>query len=365
MPTYASGLSGQVGTVVESTYGTPVTVTRFWEFLSENFVFNPNYLDGMGLKSGQAYNRASRTVQSQFGVTGDLTMEHTDGSAASAAADSMGWWWKQALGSAITTPAVITGTAYKQIHTNGSKAGFFSTMQVGRPQISGTTVQPFTYTGCKVTDWEFSCSDNQIAQLKCTVDAQTELTSTGLAAASYPTPNALFSFKDASNFKLGGTATTSGGETTIASGVAVTSRVTGIVMTGSTPMKVDRYGLGNAGLKGEPIENAIPTITGTLTTEFFSRTELYDVFKAGTTTALQLDFSHFDSAGNDANGASSGPNPYLLSFILPAVKFKTGAMNISGPDVIPQSIGFQAYDDGSGTNPVIQVKLVSKESSAL
>jgi len=49
-------------------------------------------------------------------------------------------------------------------------------MQVGRPQISGVTVQPFTYTGCKVTDWEFSCSDNQIAQLKCTVDAQTELT---------------------------------------------------------------------------------------------------------------------------------------------------------------------------------------------
>jgi hypothetical protein len=89
------------------------------------------------------------------------------------------------------------------------------------------------------------------------------------------------------------------------------------------------------------------------------------VFKLNTTVALQLDFSHFDSAGNDANGVSSGPNPYLLSFILPAVKFKTAAMNITSPDVIPQSIGFQAYDDGSGTNPVIQVKLVSKEAVAL
>jgi hypothetical protein len=365
MPTYASGLSGQVGTVVESTYGTPVTVTRFWEFLSENFQFNPNYLDGMGLKAGQAYNRASRTVQSQFDVNGDITMEHTDGSAASTAADSMGWWWKQALGSSITTPTVVLGTAYKQVHTNGSKAGFFSTIQVGRPQISGVTVQPFTYTGCKVTDWEFSCSDNQIAQLKCTVDAQTELTSTGLAAASYPTPNGLFSFADSKNFKIGGTATTSAGETTIASGVAVGSRVTGITITGSTPMKVDRYGLGNAGLKGEPIENAIPTITGSLTTEFFSRTELYDLFKTNVTTPLQLDFSHFDSAGNDANGVAAGPNPYLLSFILPAVKFKSGAMNITGPDVVPQTIGFQAYDDGSGTNPVVQVKLVSKESTSL
>ena len=365
MPVYASGLSGQVGTVAEGTYGTAVTVTRFWEFLSENFQFVPAWLDGQGLKSGQAYKRASRTVQSQFDVNGDITMEHTDGSAASAAADSMGWWWKQALGSTITTPTVVTGTAYKQIHTPGSKAGFSATIQVGRPQISGVTVQPFTYTGVKVTDWEFSCSDNQIAQLKVTCDGRNESTSVSLAAASYPTPNGLFTFKDASTFKIGGTATTSAGETTVASGVSVGSRVTGVTITGSTPMKVDRFGLGNAGLKGEPIENAIPTITGTLSTEFYDRTEMYDVFKANTTTTLQLDFSHFDSAGNDANGVAAGPNPYLLSFIIPAVKFKSASANIGGPDVIPQSVGFEAFDDGSGSNPVIQVKLVSKESSAL
>jgi hypothetical protein len=36
---------------------------------------------------------------------------------------------------------------------------------------------------------------------------------------------------------------------------------------------------------------------------------------------------------------------------------------VTSPDVIPQSIGFQAYDDGSGTNPVIQVRIVSKEQT--
>src|SRR5215469_2930140 len=365
MPTYASGLSGQVGAVAESTYGTAVTVTHFYEFLSENFQFVPAWLDGMGLKAGQAYNRATRTVVSQFDVNGDLTMEHTSGEAANAVADSMGFWWKYALGSTLTTPTLVLGTAYKQVHTNGSKAGQFITVQVGRPQISGVTVQPFTYTGTKVTDWEFSCNDNQIAQLKVTCDGQTELTSTGLAAASYPTPNGLFSFANASVMTIGGTASTSAGETTVASGVSIASRVNGIVITGSTPMKVDRYGLGNQGLKGEPIENAIPTITGTLSTEFFSRTELYDVFKTAGTTVLDIEFTKFDSAGNDANGVAAGPNPYRLSFILPAVKFKTGAVNVTSPDVIPQSVGFQAYDDGSGTNPVIQVKLVSKESSAI
>src|SRR5260221_8930677 len=124
MPTYASGLSGQVGVVSEAgTYGTAVTVTRFYEFLSENYVYNPTFLDGMGLKAGQAYKRGSRTVVSQIDVNADLTMEHTDGSAASAAADSMGFWWKQALGSSVVTPTVVLGIAYKQVHTNGSKAG--------------------------------------------------------------------------------------------------------------------------------------------------------------------------------------------------------------------------------------------------
>ena len=365
MAVYPSGLSGQVGAADETVYGTAVTVTRFYEFLSETFTFVPTWLDGAGLKAGQAYNRSSRTVQSRFAVTGDLVMEHISGEASTAVADSMGYWWKHALGSAVTVPAVVLGTAYKQVHVNGPKAGQFLSCQVGRPQISGVTVQPFTYTGVKVTDWEFSCNDNQVAQLKVTCDGQTELTATALAAASYPTPNGLFSFADATNFRIGGTAATASGETAVTGGTSVASLVNGVTLTGTTPMKVDRYGLGNAGLKGEPIENAIPVITGTLATEFYDRTELYDVFKTFGTVPLQLDFVKFDSAGKDANGVAAGPDPYLLSFILPAVKFKTAAVNVSGPDVLPLSVGFQAYDDESGTNPVIQVKIVSKESSSI
>jgi hypothetical protein len=362
VPTYASGLSGQVGAVAESTYGTAVTVTRFYEFLSENLQYAPAWLDGQGLKAGQAYNRATRTVVSQSDVNGDLTMEHTSGEAATAVADSMGFWWKYALGSAFTTPTVVLGTAFRQIHTPGSKAGQYLTVQVGRPQISGVTVQPMTYTGCKVTDFEFSCNDNQIAQLKLTFDGRTELTTTPtLAAASYPTPNGLFAFSHASAMTIGGTASTASGLTSIAGGSSLGSLVNGITITGSTPMKTDRYGLGNAGLKGEPIENAIPTITGTLSTEFYSMTELYSVFKGAGTTALQLDFTKFDSAGNDANGVAAGPNPYKLSFVFPAVRFKSASVNVNGPDVLPQSIGFQAYDDG--TNPVMQVVLISKEQT--
>src|SRR5258708_2468535 len=273
MPTYASGLSGQGGAVAEVTYGTPVTVTHFYEFLSENFQFVQAWLDGQGLKSGQAYKRASRTIQSEFDVNGDLTMEHTIGSAPNAVADSMGFWWKWALGSTLVTPTVVVGTAFHQIHTNGSNAGQFITLTVGRTKVSGVPVQPFTYTGVKCSQWDFSCSDNQIAQLKLTFDGRTELTSTALAAASYPVPNGLFSFANATLFTIGGTATTTAGLTSVARGSAGGSPVNSITLTGTTPMKLNRDRLGNAGLKGEPIENAIPTITGTLRTVFLFRTD--------------------------------------------------------------------------------------------
>src|SRR5258708_36914780 len=119
MPTYASGLSGQVGVISEGgTYGTAVTVTKFFEFLSENFVYVPGFLDGMGLKSGQAYKRGSRTVLSQIDINADLAMEHTDGPADNTVSDAMGFRWQQALASAVVTQIPGLGTAYHHVEPN-------------------------------------------------------------------------------------------------------------------------------------------------------------------------------------------------------------------------------------------------------
>src|SRR5258708_36663714 len=120
MPVYASGLSGQVGAVAEVTYGTPVTVNHFYEFLSENFQYVPAWLDGMGLKAGQAYNRASRTVVSQKDINGDLTMEPTSGEPPNAAADSMGFWGKWPLASPRTPRPLVRGTRATQSHTTAT-----------------------------------------------------------------------------------------------------------------------------------------------------------------------------------------------------------------------------------------------------
>jgi hypothetical protein len=264
----------------------------------------------------------------------------------------MGLLWKHALGSAISAPTLIATTAYSQIHTPGPRTGFGLSMQVGRPQTNGT-VQPFTYRGTKITQWDFSCTDNAIAQFKLTTNSWQQDTAAALGAAAFTAGAGVFDFADASTFTLGGTATTTSGTTSIASGTQLSTLVTGITITGKTPMNDQRYGLGNAGVKKEQIENGIPDITMVLDGEFTLRTEIYDLLVANTPTPLQLDFAH---------GNAGSSNAFRLSFIFPAVRVKTAPINVSGPDIIKQQITLEAYDDGSGSNPVIQVKLVSTDT---
>lgn len=361
MPAYGSGLSSQLMVKQETTVGTQVTPTLAYEYTSEGLDFDPGWQESQGLRAGQGYVSVGRVQQTAFGVSGDITMPHMDRGATTGG--GMGLWWKHALGSTVTAGTQIAAsTAYKQIHTPGSKAGLALTAQVGRPQPDAT-VRPYAWRGMKISQWEFSCADQGLAQMKFTVDAWQEDFATALATASYPAGTEVFAFQHATNFKLGGTPTTAAGETTIASGVTVATVATGITLTGNTPLADSRRGLGNAGIKKEQIENAIPTIMGSLNGEFTSRAELYDVFKSGATTALQLDFSKFSANGNDAAGVAAGASPFLLSFIFPAVKIKAASVHVDGPDILGQDITFQAYSNN--VDPVIQVKLVEVANAAL
>ncbi|MBI1757977.1 MAG: hypothetical protein HYR62_01895 [Actinobacteria bacterium] len=344
---YGSGLAAQLGVKAETVVGTEVVVDTFYEFTSASPTFKPTWITGQGLRAGQAYERAARVSQGVLTVDGEISLEYTD-------RGHMGLLWRHALGSAITVPTQIAAsTAYKQVHTPGPKAGLGLTVQLGRPQTDGT-VRPFTYRGVKVPEWEFTVSagSERGAELTLNIDAWQENTATALAVASYAPAAQLFTFVDAATFKLGGTATTTAGETTISGGLALGTVFSELTIKGETGMKVDRYGLGGGGVKKEQLENAVPTITGQLKGEFTNRVEIYDVFRAGTPMPLQLDFSHGDAGGG---------NPYLLSFILPAVKITETTIDVDGGDLLGQEVAFKAFDDG--TNPVLQVKLVSTDTT--
>jgi hypothetical protein len=378
---YASGLGASLGFGVESTPGTEVVPTAWYEFLDESLVLEPTYLDSAGLKQGQAYKRGARTQISRYDVSGDITIEHFDRGVSATGGKGMGLLWHYALGSPATGAQQLGATtAYQQVHIPGTTDGLSLTCEVGRPQAASPyTSNRFGYSGIKFGGWEFSCSDGQLAQLKLTADGMNctttgSITSPVYAASTYQ--SSIFSFADAYLFQIGtgttagtgstpgtgGTGTGTGNYTTLTGTANVSHVVKGFTLTSARPVASERYGFGSAGIKREQLQNGIPTITGTLDAEFTNRTEFYDLFSTNATRSLQLDFAHgINGSGADGSATTTGTGAYRLSFVFPFVKFKADPVSINGADLVSESISFEAYDDGTGIP--MQVRLVSQDQA--
>lgn len=339
-----TGLDGSFGYKAETTVGTAVTVDRWLEVDSAPLTWTPTFIEPSGLRVGTKHKRASRVVQTRQSVGGSVELQH--------ATRNMGTLWKMCLGSAVASPTLVSGTAYKQVHQPGDFVGKSLTLQLGIPESSGT-IRPHTYAGCKIPSWTFSVSDGEVATLSLNVDGWTEATATALVTPSYVSAE-VFNFAQASVFKLGGTATTTTGVVSIASGVTVPTVVKSFSITGTTPLANERYGLGNSGIKREQLENDIPTITGSLAAEW-DRTTFYDSFKSNTTTALQLSLIGSQIA---ATGQFN-----TLDFVVAALKFKNASPSLSGPDVVQATVDFEVYHDE--VNAPLQVTLISADSTAL
>lgn len=342
--TTRSGLDAQVGFKNETTFGTGVVADHFLEFDNEDFKWVPTFLEGEGLRAGRKFKRDSRVGIARKDVNGKLDIKVPN--------KGIGLLFKHMIGSSAT-PVVIGATAaYQQIHTPGDLFGKSLTVQVGRPEPGTGTVRPFAFTGCKCTQWELSVNDGDHLKLSTTWDGRDEDTTTGLATATYASGAGLFNFAHAT-LKLGGTPTTGGSpsQISVAGGVAVAAVINQVTIRGENPLAADRYGVGNAGLKSEQIENDYPTVSGTLDAEF-AKTELYDVFKAANSVALELAFS-FGDAG--------GANPYLLSFIAPKVKFKDSGPSVDGPGIVKGPVEWEVYDDE--VNAPFQFKIVSTDTA--
>lgn len=339
-----SGLDAQVGIAEETVWGTPVTVNHFLEFNSEEVQMEPTYVEGAGVRPGVKYKRVNRVRQSRKTVTGELELEVVN--------KGLGLIWKHMLGSSLTAPTQIgVTTAYEANFVPGDRRGQGLTVQIGRPEAATGTVQPHTLQGCKIVEWEFAVTDEDVPMLTLTFDGQDESTATALATATYVADAAIFGF-DQATLKLGGTATTTAGETSVAGGTAVATVIRELTLTGESPLANERFGIGNGGLKNEQLENEIPTITGELVAEF-AKVEFYDRFVADEVFALQLTFT------GEAIGVSG--EFFTLDFILPAVRIKTAVPTVDGAEVVMAELEIEAYSDE--TNPVIQIRTISDETT--
>lgn len=339
----------QFGFAAETVWGTVVTPDHFLPLLgNETMEYAPTWGNSETLTAGAFGEPASRAKVIRFEAGGDVPLELSY--------SKLGLLLKQALGSSAVA-TVISGAAFKQVHQIGSTDGKSLTTQLGRNEVSTGTIKPFTFPGSKISSLTIAASDGDTgaAQFTPTFNAKTEQTSTALAAASYAsgTSAGAFTFADITAVKLGGTASTTSGVISVASGVQATTLLNSFSTTIAVPGKPDRYGLGNQGAKSEQINNAMPMVTGSFGGEFTSQAEIYDVWKAGTTVPLQITFTGAVLTG--------GPN-YLFDMIFPAVKIVTAPPHINGYDVPGQAVTWKAYRDDVNGNNMCQITYVNTDT---
>lgn len=321
-----SGLSSQFGHVDEVTYGSAVTVTRFLEIQKESIKNDVGKWFSRGTKD--VVNRSSRSRTYSKGAKGDIEFEVMN--------KGFGKLFRQCFG---VGAAVQVGVTTEYTHTftpdiAAGKTGIMSTMQVGRPSVDGT-VQPFTYKGCKITEFEFTSELDGPLMLKVTVDAQSETTGTALATASYPTDPASFIFIDG--------ALTIGG---------VASYVKSIKLNCKWSLDTERRFLGAITTKKEPIANGEFKVTGELGMEFEGLTE-YAKFVAGTQSALVLTWSFGTITG--------AANPYKLVMTIPVVEYTGETPTVESSEVLMQNLPFKALYDG--TLPIIKLEYHTSDTA--
>ncbi|PWK81732.1 hypothetical protein C8D88_116144 [Lentzea atacamensis] len=306
----ATALDAQFGIVDESTFGTPVTVTRFYEFVSESLKMDQARIESAALRSGARVTRSDRWALGKKTVGGDVTFELAN--------KSFGLLFKHMFGGVATAQPDSGGapTVYKHTFTPGAYPTSM-TAQVGRTDTGGTT-RAFTYHGCRVESWELGCSVDEIASLKVSLNGEDEDTSTALATVSYPASLSLLTF-------VNGTLTIGGS----------TASVMSASVAGQNGLATDRYFLGST-LRKQQLEMGMRTYSGTFEAEFESLTH-YNRFVNGTEAEIVLNFQ---------GGVISGAFNYEAK-ITANVRFDGETPNVTGPEIVGQTLPFKVVDNGT------------------
>lgn len=310
------GLSAQLGVGEEVTYGTPVTVTKFTEFLSEELVAEQENINSEGLRPGKLTQTSNRWTPGKISCGGSVELE--------VASNGHGVFFKHMLGAAAVEE-VEEDEVYLHTFTPGALPPGL-TVQVGRTANTGTT-HAFTYTGCRVGSWELSASVDDLLNLSMDVLGREELTNVALATAVYPEGGGTFNFTK--------------GSLTI-DGIA--AEVKELTVSGENSLDDERYFLGSR-YRAQALENGLREYTGELSSEF-KDLATYTKFKDGVEAALVVRFE----------GPVIVPGfPSYLEIEM-NVRYDGTTPSVSGPELIQQNIPFTCIDDGTGAGSAITIR---------
>lgn len=254
-----SGMVSQLGIKAETTWGTYVAPTRFHPLISESMTEDIDPLESDGIITGRRLLAAGQWAQGNVTVEGDIKTELYQ--------QGMGALLKACFGAVSTTGA----GPYVHTFTPGDLSDDHLTVQIGKPDAG--TVQPFSFYGCKVTEFELEVEAGGLVMLTTSLAGKQMATSDALATASFGSGAATpFTFKHAS--------------ATIAAGAASVKKLT---LKGSNGLDTDRRFLGSEYIS-EPLEADLREYTGTLDLEFESLTHM-NRFRNGTEVALVVTIS--------------------------------------------------------------------------
>jgi hypothetical protein len=346
--TVGSGLSSQILVKDEATWGVAPSLTSgadSFEFKSDTMELKKTTVVGEGLAPTFVFHRAKRRVLTNYDCNGDLSMELPT--------RNLGFWLRHMVGDFTETPTqILTSGVYKTVFQ--PKSSFFGhsfCMQKGVPTADNATVEPFTYTGCKLTGWEIGVATGAIATFTLHIDARNELAGAGNGdplngsvpslATWTPTTSGLgmsvWHFREAT-LNYGGTPTLTSGVVSL-SGTTAAAAVRDVSIAHSTSLDSNRVFVGGNGFKSEQIENGYRTLNGSFTADFYSSEAYYNAFAADTTTSLELVFT----------GPTVSGQTYLLDIIIPNIKLDGESPKVPGPSVIQQAVSFTGYDDETTT----------------
>jgi len=318
-----------VGSIPESTYGTPLTPSRFYEFVDESFDYEKTTKQGAGIRVGGKVARSARRVVTQTQAKGDLTVELTS--------KGLGTLLQACFGTGAST--LVSGTTYQQNFTLGTTPSPPSmTIQKGLVRADGT-VDPFTYNGGVVDSFEIDCPHGDIAKLKAAFVFRDMLTATGYAAPSYVTSPSLFHFAQGS-LTLGGTVTAPT-TTTLASGGTAAANVRDFQIKVDNKLTTDRFNYSGAGKMAAPTYG-LRDIGGKMTVEYTDAT-LFNAYMADTPLALTLTFTTTESL---STGFSQ------MQIVLPEIKLNGEIPKANGTDLITLSVDFDVLDNLTATQPI-------------
>ena len=317
-----SGLAAQLGIGVESTWGTAVTPTRFYEFTDESLSLSIERIESEGLRAGNRVMRSDRYAVGQKAVEGSVSMDMT--------AENSALLFEHALGDVQT--ANTSGSVYTHTCTLADPYAKGLTLEVGRPGNDGT-VRAFTYNGCKISSFTLSNSVNELLTGEFNFVGKDESTGS-ITSASYPTSQELLSFA---------------GATISVAGSSYECKEASVEV--DLGLDAERYILGSQTINA-PVAAAMTEITGSVTAEFKDLTA-YNRFVNNTVAALTLKWE---------GSAISGTYKRGITVTLPAVRFDGNTPNVGGPEILEQELTYKALYNG--TDAPITVTVVNTDSTA-